>query len=99
MKKDYWDKYIDDLLIDLGADDWSKEERDKIRDQVAEAWQTQLMADITGKLNSSQKVTLKTMLSEDKTTLQIINFLYSIRPDIMKIVESSMIEFKKQLLS
>ncbi len=99
MKKDCWDKYIDEILLDLGADDWSREERDKIRDQVAEAWQTQLMADITGKLNSSQKVTLKTMLSEDKTPLQIINFLYSTRPDIMKIVESSMIEFKKQLLS
>ena len=28
MKKDYWDKYITELMIEMGSDDWPVEEFD-----------------------------------------------------------------------
>mgnify|MGYP000853775000 CR=1 FL=1 len=99
MKKDYWDKYITELMIEMGSDDWPVEETQTIRSQIEETLQTKLMAVLIDHLTVSQRLTLKTILQQDKTPLSIINYLYSAKPDVIKIIEKCLVDFRTEVLS
>ncbi len=99
MKKDYWDTYISDLMIEMGSEDWSEEETRTVRSQIEETLQTKLMAVLIDHLTTSQRLTLKTMLQQDKTPLSIINYLYSAKPDVIKIIEKCLVDFRTEVLS